>query len=334
MKTVVFNRTGGPEVLEIIEEEIPSPGDNELTVKIEAAGLNQAELLYFMGQYVFQPTFPSRVGLEASGIIADVGKNVTEFAVGDEVCLTPNIMPYEYGYMGEYALVPKEAVIQKPGSISFEEGASFWMTYATSYTGLVYKGGLTKGGNQTVVISAASSAVGIAAIQLAKHFGAKVIATTRTNEKKTFLEEQGADLVIAAEEEGLVEKINEFTGGKGFEIAFDPIGGGFWSDLAEAAGQEAKIIIYGALALDFESPFPALPTFVKGLSFIGFHLVFHMLQHPDRFIVARQHLLEGLDKGIYKPVIDRAFSLDEVQKAYEYMMSGKQRGKILVKPNR
>ncbi|MEM7550315.1 MAG: zinc-dependent alcohol dehydrogenase family protein [Bacteroidota bacterium] len=331
-KFVEFHQTGGPEVLQIVEKEPSTPGDNELLVKIKAAGLNQAELLYFMGHYVFQPKFPSKVGLEASGIVANKGKNVTDFELGDEVCLTPNIMHYEYGYLGEYALVPGEAIIKKPKSLSFDEAASFWMTYATSYTGLVLKGGLNKGADQTVVISAASSAVGIAAIQMAKNFGARVIATSRTFEKKDFLESQGADFVIATEEENFVEKVNEFTEGEGFQIAFDPIGGTFWNELADAAGQEARIIVYGALSLDFESPFPTLLTFVKGLSFIGFHLVFHLLQHPNRFEKVKKHLLEGLEQRIYKPVIDRSFTLEEMQNAYEYMMSGKQKGKILVKP--
>ncbi len=241
-------------------------------------------------------------------------------------------MPYDYGYLGAYALAPKEAVVRKPEVISFDQAASFWMSYATSYTGLVYKGGLTKGANQTVLITAASSAVGLAAIQMARHFGAKVIATSRNADKKTFLEEQGADLVIVAEEENLVQQVDDYTSGKGFDIAFDPVGGSFWHPLADAAGQEAKIVVYGALALDFESPFPALPTFVKGLSFVGFHLVFHLLQHPDRFAVARKHLLEGIEQGVYRPVLDRQFSLGEVQQAYAYMMSGRQKGKILIKP--
>ncbi|MEO1051019.1 MAG: zinc-dependent alcohol dehydrogenase family protein [Bacteroidota bacterium] len=330
MKTVEFDEIGGPEVLQLREQEIPSPGENELVVRIKACGLNQAELLFFQGQYLFQPQFPSKVGLEASGIVESIGSGVSEFRLGDEVCLTPNIMPYEYGYVGEYALVPREAVIAKPQSISFEEAASFWMTYATSYAGLVMRGGLKRGEKKTVLITAASSGVGIAAIQLAKYYGATVIATTRTTEKRAFLLAQGADFVIVTETESLSEEVHKITRQKGFDIAFDPVAGAMLGDIAEAAAIEANIVLYGALSYDLGAPLPLFPMLVKGLKISGVHLVFHMLQHEDRFAEAQKVLLEGLEEGVFTPVLDRKFTLDQIQDAYRYMQSNQQKGKILI----
>ena len=329
-KFVEFNQIGGAEVLNVVDRDIPKPGPGELVVRIKACGLNQAELLYFQGQYIFQPQFPSKLGLEGSGVVHAVGNETNNIKVGDEVCLTPNIMPYDYGYLGEYAVVPEEAIVNKPSNISFEEGAAFWMTYATSYAGLVMRGGLKKGADQTVLITAASSGVGIAAIQLAKYFGAKVIATTRTSGKKNFLIDQGADWVIATDEDDLISEVRRYSGDKGFHIAFDPIGGSILNDIAEAAANEASIIVYGALSREFDASMPLLPLLVKGLNISGFHLVFHMLQHSDRFEGAKKHLLEGLNTGVYKPVIDKKFELTQVRDAYEYMLSNQQQGKVLI----
>ncbi|MEL7005099.1 MAG: zinc-dependent alcohol dehydrogenase family protein [Bacteroidota bacterium] len=330
MKSVQFNEIGGPEILKVVETDIPRPAGHEVLVKIKACGLNQAELLFFQGQYLFQPEFPSKLGLEASGIIEDVGTEVKGFQPGDEVCLTPNIMPYEYGYLGEYAVAPAEAVVAKPRGITFDEAAAFWMTYATSYAGLIMKGGLKK--DSTVLITAGSSAVGIAAIQVAKHLRANIITTTRSGEKREFLLSQGADEVIVTSEQDLVEEIGRITNSQGFNLAFDPIAGEMLNPMAEAAAPEANIVLYGALSYNLESALPLFPVLAKGLQFSGVHLVFHLLQHPDRFEKAKTHLLEGLESAAYRPVIDRKFDLKDITEAYRFMESNQQKGKIVIIP--
>ncbi len=332
MKAIRFNAIGGPEVLELQELDIPNAKENEIIVQVKACGINRAELLYFQGQYLFQPEFPAKVGLEASGIIHAVGKNVEDYEVGQEVCLTPNVMPTEYGFIGEYVAAPIEAVIPKPENIGFEEAAAVWMSYATAYGGLVFRGGLQDNAGQIVLISAASSSVGLSAIQVAKNHGAIVIATTRTTDKKDYLLEQGADYAIATQEENLAERVMEITGGKGFDIAFDPVAGTFVNELAEAAANESTIVIYGILSLE-DTPLPLFPLLIKGIRIEAVHLVFHILQHPERFAQTRDHILKGLAEGKYQPVIDRIFSLEEAKDAFSYMESNKQKGKILITIN-
>ncbi len=329
MKKVIFNEIGGPEVLQLQETNIPAPKENEVVVKIKSCGLNRAELLFFQGQYIFQPEFPGQVGLEASGIIKAVGTGVKEFQLDQEVCLTPNVMPTEYGFIGEYAVAPIEAVIPKPANISFEEASAVWMSYATAYGGLVFRGGLKENVGQVVLITAASSSVGLSAIQVAKNHGATVIATTRTSKKKDYLKNQGADYVIATEEENLADRVMEITSDKGFDIAFDPIAGSFVNTIAEAAGNESTIVIYGILSLE-DTPLPLFPLLIKGIRIEAVHLVFHILQHPERFAQTRDHIIEGLTNGTYKPVIDKKFSLNQVKEAYDYMESNAQKGKIIV----
>ncbi len=331
MKTIEFTELGSADVLRIVNKDIPQPKKNEVVVKIKAAGLNRAEELFFQGQYLFQPKFPSLIGLEASGIIESVGKDIISYKKGDEVCLTPNVNISEYGFIGEYAVAPEQAIIKKPKAISFKEAASVWMTYGTAYSCLVLRGGLKKNAQQTVLISAASSGVGVAAIQMAKNYGANVIATTRTGEKKDFLLEQGADLVIATNDENLVEKVNTFTSDKGFDIAIDAIADStFFNDLIEAAGFEATIVVYGALALNPEPSFPLFPLLIKGINIVGLHYVFHVLEIESRVNDMKSEVLKGLEAGIYRPVIDSVFSLNEVNKAYTYMGTNQQKGKIVI----
>ena len=329
-RSVRFHQTGGPEVLRVETSPIPEPGDNEVVVKVNAVGLNRAELLFMHGQYIASPEFPSALGLEASGTIHKAGANITDFNVNESVCLIPNIMLNKYGFISEYAVAPIEAVIHKPDLLTYNEAAAFWTAFGSAYAGLVLRGGLQRDTNKTVLITAASSSVGVAAIQMAKYLGAKIIATTRTSAKKDFLIAQGADYVIATQEEDLVDEVKKITKERGFDLALDPIAGSMMSPLAEAAAPESRIVIYGALSPE-AAPLPLYPLLLKGISLYGFHLVFHVLRHPHRVKEMQDHLLDGLQKGAYKPVIDRVFPhINQVQEAYTYMSLNQQKGKIVL----
>ena len=329
-RVIRFQSMGGPEVLKVENTTIPEPDDNEVVVKVVAVGLNRAELLYMQGQYIVEPEFPSALGIEAAGTIYSLGANVTDFKVNDSVCLTPNIMLNEYGFTGEYVVAPKEAVVHKPAPLTFNEAAAFWTAYGSAYAGLKLRGGLQHGTDKTVLITAASSSVGVAAIQMARLLGANVIATTRSSKKRDFLLAQGADFVIATEEDNLIDEVEKISNGRGFDLAIDPIAGSMINQLAEAAAPEAKIVVYGALSPEQPS-LPLYPLLLKGISLHGFHLVFHLLRHPNRVKELQDHLLEGLKKGAYKPVIDRVFPrIDQIQEAYAYMAQNQQKGKIVL----
>lgn len=182
-KVVTFNRTGGPEVLEIVDMEVPAPAAGEVQIRVQAIGLNRAEIMYRNGQYVIEPEFPARLGYEAAGVVQAVGENVEAFTTGDLVSVIPSFMFNEYGMYGELVNAPVHAVVKHPENLSFEEAAASWMMYVTAYGALVEYGNLQAG--QNVVIRAASSSVGLAAIQIANMLGAKPIALTRTAEKET-----------------------------------------------------------------------------------------------------------------------------------------------------
>lgn len=324
-----FYEIGGPEQLKIVDEEPAQPGEGEVLVNVKAAGLNRAEFLYLHGQYLVAPKLPSRIGVEGAGIIEAVGDNVGDWKVGDEVSITPNLSPDQYGVIGEYATVPIAALAPKSPDQTFEQAAAVWMAYPTAFGGLAVVGGLKEGSDQTVVISAASSSVGLPAIQIAKAHGATVIATSRDTSKKAPIMAAGADHLIATETEDFAARVMDITNGKGFDIAFDPVGGPFLSTLADGAGIEATIVEYGALAMS-DTLFPLFPAIGKGLKVCGFHLVYNLFDHPDRTQIALQHLAQKLGDGTYQPVIDKVFPLAEVATAYEHMAANKQIGKIIV----
>lgn len=320
----------GQSHIQINNEAVPVPGQEEVLVKIHSAGLNRAELLFMNGQYLVEPELPSRIGVEGAGIIQALGENVSGFSVGDEVCIMPNMDFEKHGVIGEHAIVPHSALVEKPQNLSWEEASSIWMAYPTAYGGLVYSGGLKAGPRQTVLISAASSSVGLPAIQIAKAHGATVIATSRSLAKEETLKAQGADFVVATQAENWPEIVMDITEGKGFNIAFDPITGPFTTQLAEVAANGATIVSYGVLSME-DTPLPLFPMMVRGLNFTGFHVVYHLLKNPDRFAQTKKHILSRLEDGTYAPKISRVFSLDEVIEAYAFMESGAQEGKIVVK---
>lgn len=324
-----FHEIGGPEKIQLVDEEPGKPGKGELLVRVRAAGLNRAEWLYLHGQYLVEPKLPSRIGVEGSGIVEAVGAGVEGFAPGDEVSITPNMSPAEYGVIGEYALVPVQAVVPKAPNVSFEQAAAIWMAYPTAYGGLVVVGGLEAGAGQTVVVSAASSSVGLPAIQIAKAHGATVIATSRSTEKKDAIMAAGADHLIATGEEDFAARVMEITDGRGFDIAFDPVAGPFLETLSAGAAIEATIVEYGALSLT-DTPFPLFPAIGKGLRVCGFHLVYNLFDHADRTERALAHLGAKLADGTYAPVIDQVFPLDRVADAYRHMEANRQIGKIIV----
>ncbi len=328
-KVARLNEFTGPSAISITNEEIPVPKQGEVLVKMKTAGLNHVEKMIMYGRFPIQPELSANIGYEGAGIIVQLGAGVDGFQKGDEVCIIPN-MPFDkYGVIAKYSVVPATSIVVKPSNINWLGASALWMGYGTAYQGLVNAGGLKNGANQTVLISAASSSVGFPAIQIAKAHGAKVIATSRTLEKEASLKEMGADYVVATTDEKWKDQVAEITTGRGFDIAFDPITGPFTTQLAEAAGFGATIVSYGTLSMS-ESALPIFPMLMKGLKLTGISTSHHLLEIPERFEVARQHIIKHVDSGNYKLKVDSTFSLNEVSKAYERMESGNQAGKIVI----
>ena len=316
-KIVTFNRTGGPEVLEIIDVQVPAPAAGEVQIRVHAIGLNRAEIMYRNGQYV---------GYEAAGVVEAVGENSENFAKGDLVSVIPSFMFNEYAMYGELVNAPVHAVVKHPDNLSFEEAAASWMMYVTAYGALVEYGNLQAG--QNVVIRAASSSVGLAAIQIANMLGAKPVALTRTSEKRDMLLKAGAAHVIATAEQDMVAEINRATNGEGAHIVFDPVGGPDVAKLTQTMAPQGIFFQYGALD-SRDMLVPVFDILGKHLTLRGYEL-FEITTDVEKMARAKSFVTEGLRSGKLKPVIDKTFRFEEIAEAHRYMEANGQTGKIIV----
>ncbi len=327
-RVIKFNQTGAADVLELGVEDIRIPDEGEIRIKVEVIGLNRAEVMFRQGQYLEEPQFPSRLGYEAAGIVDAVGPGTENlFAVGDRVSTIPAFSMGEYGVYGESAIVPVHAVAKYPDNLSPQQGTSIWMQYITAYGALIELGGLQK--KDAVVVTAASSSVGLAAIQIANAIGATTIAVTRSAVKKAMLQEAGAEHVIVTDEMDLAQSVMEITGGKGARILFDPIGGPVVNDLADAAAQNGIIFEYGALSPD-PTPFPLFPALAKNLTIRGY-VLFEIVQNPETLERAKTFIYDNFKNGKLSPQLDKKqFKFENIVQAHEYMESNQQVGKIVV----
>ncbi|WP_437610874.1 zinc-dependent alcohol dehydrogenase family protein [Erwinia sp. V71] len=325
-KVVTFNRTGGAEVLEIIDVQVPAPAASEVRIRVHAIGLNRAEIMYRNGQYVIAPVFPARLGYEAAGVVDAVGENVNQFSPGDRVSVIPSFMFSEYGMYGEVVNAPVHAVVKHPENLSFEEAAASWMMYVTAYGALVEYGRLQAG--QNVVIRAASSSVGLAAIQIARMLGARPIALTRSSDKRELLLNAGAAAVIATAEQDMVAEISRETAGQGAHIVFDPVGGPDVAKLTQVMAPQGMFFQYGALD-SRDMLVPVFDILGKHLTLRGYEL-FEITTDPEKMARAKSFVSAGLRSGKLKPVIDKTFTLDEIADAQRYMETNGQVGKIVV----
>lgn len=324
-KTVRFHELGGPEVLKIEEEPQKQPGKGEVRVKVEAVGLNRAELLFFAGRYLEPPKLPAGVGYEAAGVVEAVGPDVDKSWVGKQVATIPAFSMNSYAMLGEEVIAPASALGEYPPKLSPVEGAAVWMQYLTAYGALISIAHLAKG--DFVVIPAASSSVGIAAIEIARAESAISIAMTRKGNKKQELRSLGADHVIATDEEDLVARVNEITGGKGARVTFDPVGGPFLEKLAAAAAPGGIIIEYGWLSLQ-PTPFP-LMALGKGLTIRGYTLM-EITPNPEKLATAKKYVYSGLADGRFHPKVARTFPFAQTVEAYKYLESNAQVGKVVI----
>ena len=308
--------------------EVGAPGGGEVRLRVEAIGLNRSEAMFRAGRYPTKPQLPTLIGYEGVGVIEAIGAGVQGFDVGQRVCVVPNSRLGEYGMYGEKAIVAAKSLLPAPPGLTPVQAASIWMQYFTALA-IIEWGEATVG--DYVLIRAASSSVGIAAIQLANWAGAVSIGATRHSTKAAALKEQGAQHVVATEESDIVAEVMRITGGKGARIVFDPVGGPEVDKLAQAMAEEGILFIYGGLSGE-PTVFPHWPAAMKGLSVRGW-VASHIWGKPDRYLRAQKLILQGLAEGHLKPVISKTFPLAQIADAHRYLESNQQLGKIVVTVN-
>ncbi|MER9075828.1 zinc-dependent alcohol dehydrogenase family protein [Mesorhizobium sp. M0904] len=325
-RVVRFHELGGPEVLRIENVDMPAPGRGEVQIRVKALGLNRAEALLRSGRYIQTAPLPSGLGLEAAGVVEVVGEGVSGVAPGDAVSIVPPLSMVRWPAYGEIATYPAELVVKHPPALSWEEAAAAWMQYLTAYGALIDIAQL--GRDDFVVITAASSSVGLAAIQIANLVGATPIAVTRTSAKKRALVAFGAAHVIASAEEDLEARLKEIAGPDGVRVVFDAVGGPIFEPLTAAMAPGGILIEYGGLSLD-PTPFRLPAVLAKTLTLRGY-LMHEIVRDPVRLQAAKAFILDGLSSGSLKPAIARTFPFDQIVEAHRYLEANEQFGKIVV----
>jgi NADPH:quinone reductase-like Zn-dependent oxidoreductase len=327
-RSVRIHEFGDADVLRIEDIVTGEPGTGEVRLRVHAIGLNRTEVTLRSGRSPVRPALPSSIGFEAAGVIEALGPDVSGVAVGDRVALVPAYGAAQYALYGEVSLAPARSLVEIPSHVSFSEAAATWAAYGAAWGGLVAIGKLAAG--QTVVIPAASSSVGLAAIQIANRLHARSIALTRTSAKADALLGHGAAAVIATAEQDVVAEIKRLTDNEGAHLVFDPVGGSAFRHLVRATRNGGVLILYGALATD-PTVLAPFDIFARDVTIRG--LALPSLARDDAQLAAlKRFVSDGLADRTLRPTIVRTFAFDEIVDAHRFIEAGDHIGKVVVTP--
>ena len=323
---------GPPDVLELVEAEIPSPRPHEVLVRVTSIGMNRSDVDCRQGIYPVKPRLPSGIGWEAGGIVVQADENST-FKAGDRVSSLPCskfVDVADYGRTADYFVAHADWLTKTPDSVSDRDAGAIWINYLTAYGALKHAGKLEDG--ETIVISAASGATGIAAMQIAKLTGAMIIATTRSDDKRGQLLAVGADHVINTRTENYIDRVQALTGGRGADFIFDPITGPFVAKHLESVRGNGRVLIYGVLTYPEFASFDPDVLINKHITLRGYTVDDPYLTDRSALTMAIRVISDHLNEGRLRHVICKRFSMEQVVEAHEFSESGRQFGKILINP--
>lgn len=313
-------------VLQDCEQENAGPG--EVRLRIEAFALNwgDADLMLDMYSFSFE-RFPARIGMEACGIVDQIGEGVTDIKIGDRYCTLPYFY-FNKGASAESVVIDRKYITKAPESLTAVESASIWMQYMTAYFPLTEH--IKAGPGKNILIPAATGTAGNAALQIGKLLGANMIGTTRHEYNRSYLLKTGASHVfIDNGQNDLAEAIMEFTNGKGIDLAFDPIGKGMMNRYSKALAKDSKILLYGWLS--GQAPeVPILDMIVKNASFYPYSL-FNYVEDAARCERGKTFVYKCIQDGSLRPKVDKVYPMEGYREAWDYMReTRKSHGKVVV----
>ena len=322
MKALLCKEHGPPEKLVVEEVPTPEAGKGQVRVNIKAAGVNFPDTLIIRDMYQFKPDLPFSPGGEASGVVDAVGEGVTTFKEGDRV-----LVMCGNGAFAEEIAIDASRVIPIPDGMDFDVAAGFTMTYGTSHHALKQRGDLKPG--ETLLVLGAAGGVGLAAVEIGKLMGAKVIAAASTQEKLDLCKEYGATEFINYSEEDLRDGIKRTTGGAGADVVYDPVGDKFFEPAFRSIAWNGRYLVVGFAGGEI----PKLPMnlpLIKGAAIIGVFWGRFTATEPKLHQENMTELMGWLKDGKLKPHVSKRFSLEEGGEAIRWMMDRKAMGKVLI----
>jgi len=324
MKAILCKAFGPADTLVLEETASPEIKKNEILLDVHAAGVNFPDTLIIEGKYQFKPPFPFSPGGEAAGVVAAVGEKVTHLKVGDRVMGLTG-----WGAFAEQTAVPAYNVLPIPDSMDFETAAAFSMTYGTSMHALRQRGNLQPG--ETLLVLGASGGVGLAAVEIGKAMGARVIAAASTAEKLEVARKAGADELINYSEGGIKDRLKELTGGQGVDVIYDPVGGSLFEEAFRSIAWNGRMLVVGFAAGDGIPALSANLPLLKGASLVGVFWGAFAQRQPQDNAANFQQLFAWHAEGKLKPLVSQTFPLAQASEAIDTLAQRRAVGKVVVK---
>lgn len=324
MKTMLCKEFGPPESMVLEDVESPKAGPGQVVVTVKACGVNFPDVLIIQDKYQFKPSLPFAPGGEISGVVKELGEGVANLSVGDRVLASTG-----FGGFAEELAIPAAAAVPIPDSMDFPTAAAFLMTYGTSYYALKDRAHLRPGEN--LVVLGAAGGVGLAAVELGKALGARVIAAASSEEKLAVCREHGADETIDYSSGSLKDKMKEATGGKGADVVYDPVGGEYSEAAIRATAWEGRFLVIGFAAGDI----PRIPlnlTLLKSCQIVGVFWGAFVGRDPKANNQNTRELFDLFAKGTIKPYVSSSYPLDRAADALNEIGGRRAKGKIVVIP--
>ncbi|PWR22423.1 NADPH:quinone oxidoreductase family protein [Zavarzinia compransoris] len=321
MKVLHCKAYGPPEAL-VLEDVAPAAlGRGEVRVRLHAAGVNFPDVLIIQGKYQFKPEMPFAPGGEAAGVVTEVGERVEGFKPGDKV-----IVMTGWGAFAEELVVTPDRLAPLPPSMPFEEGAAFLMTYATSHHALKQRARLQPG--ESLLVLGAAGGVGLAAVELGKAMGARVIAGVSTDEKAALARAHGADEVIVYSREGIRDRLKALAP-QGVDVVYDPVGGDYSEQALRSIAWKGRFLVVGFAS----GPIPSIPlnlALLKGCEIVGVFWGAFTAREPDLHRANVAELVGLYEAGKIRPLVSKTYPLAEGGQAIRDMMERKVTGKTVV----
>ena len=322
MRAVLCEQFGPPESLKIGDLPAQKPRKGQVAVAIKAAGVNFPDILMVAGKYQFRPEFPFAPGGEASGIVKEVGEGVAQFKPGDRV-----IAYLGHGAFAEEVTVEQERLIRMADDMDFVTAAGFVLTYGTSHYALKDRAHLKPG--ESLLVLGAAGGVGLAAVELGKAMGARVIAAASSDEKLQACREHGASETINYSREDLKDRVKELTGGKGVDVVYDPVGGEYAEPALRTMAWDGRYLVIGFAAGDI----PRLPlnlVLLKSCQIVGVFWGASTQRDPEHNQENLRELVQWWQEGKLKPLISATYPLERTVEALKEVQERRVKGKIVI----
>jgi len=324
MRAMVVEDWCDPKDMRLVDLPDPQPGRGEVTIDVRAVGCNFFDILMAQGKYQVRPPRPFSPGGEVAGVIRAVGPEVDGLRVGDRV-----FAMLGWGGYATVARAPAAAVVRMPDAMSFEHGAAFGVVYQTSYFALVYRANLRPG--ETLLVHAAAGGVGLAAVQIGKALGARVLATASSADKLAIAKRHGAELAFDYSTPEWVERVKEATGGRGADVIYDPVGGEIFDLSTKCTAFSGRLLVIG-FASGVIPSIQVNRVLLKNIAIVGLHWGAYRQHDPEKIPQAMEALFAMYERGAIKPEVSSTYPLAEAAAALEEIASRKSVGKVVLVP--